>query len=73
MFDDLTLEELSSWKREVLNFMRSNAATQSLSTPEGVSLSVDHDNQWRILGELNQAIQRKLRGGGRFVGIEFRN
>ena len=72
MFDDLTLDELQSWKRELCDFMRSNVGVQSFSTPDGVSMSVNQNNAWKVLQEINQSIARKLGRGGRFIGVEVR-
>jgi len=72
MFDDLTLDELQSWKRELITFMRSHIGVQSFSMPDGVSMNVDQANAWKLLEEVNQAIQRKHGHGGRFVGAAIR-
>jgi hypothetical protein len=71
MFDDLTLDDLRQWKRELLAFMRSHAGVQSFSLPDGVSMNVHQDNAWKVLGEINQSIKRKLGHGGRFIRVEI--
>lgn len=72
MFDDLTLEELQSWKRELYAFMRKNVGIQSFSLPSGVSMNVTKDDAWKYMQEINQSIKRKLGGGGRFIGAVIR-
>ena len=72
MFDDLSLDELREWKREIYTFLRSNMAVQSFSMPDGISMNVTKDDAWKCLEEINLSIKRKLGRRGKFVRMEMR-
>lgn len=74
MFQDLTDEEIILWKSEVRQFLASSHQVQTISSSlQGISVTINHSNAWKILEELEEEQQRRRRGNNPFIQLDLRN
>ena len=74
MFTELTDEEISRWKAEISEFLRSNHSMTAMSDSHtGLSITLTQQNAWKLLEELTKEQRRRRRGNNPFIAIDLRN
>ncbi len=69
MFEDYSLQELKTFRKQLAGKLLSNAGVGSFSLPDGVSVSLDGGNLKEVLRMLDDTIKRKEGRGSRFVSV----